>query len=445
MTDEKWQMNFDRLDYMKPKLFRVVDQANWRYLVGFDENNEPILDFNTAEVKAVERILAYAQKNNITVLFGEWGTPFMVHDTDQGHTGRFTGANDPKWINIIVEYLDYLINTQGYTCLKYYNLVNEPNGDWASTRGDFYEWSEGVKMLAKALKDKGLDKHISIAGPDAVAHYDNPNSDYTGVGWVEESVKQIDDYLGVYEIHAYTQYDLVRSGGFQVFYKNIADFVKQTNKQIFFGEIGFDRNSKENQEKAKADPFASEDSQMDVYNFSYGIDMADVVIQIMNAGYSGAAAWSLDDAMHTLGDTGDKNQLKRWGMWNSLGTEICNNPEDENIRPWFYTWSLLCRYFPAGSRIVKTDSTGTEGLRLTACIYEDDISIAVVNNSAQENQISLFIPSSKPLKKYHYFDGERKVDENNFPVAIENKIKANEVMKLNVAANSFILLTSLEL
>ena len=43
MTDEKWQMNFDRLDYMKPKLFRILDQANWRYLVGFDENDEPIL------------------------------------------------------------------------------------------------------------------------------------------------------------------------------------------------------------------------------------------------------------------------------------------------------------------------------------------------------------------------------------------------------------------
>ena len=24
MTDEKWQMNFDRLDYMKPKLFRIA-------------------------------------------------------------------------------------------------------------------------------------------------------------------------------------------------------------------------------------------------------------------------------------------------------------------------------------------------------------------------------------------------------------------------------------
>ncbi len=444
MTDDKWEMNFKRLDYMQPKLFRVLDQANWRYLTGFDENNNPILDFNTPEVKALEKILDYALNNNITVLFGEWGTPFMVHDTDQGHTDKFTGANDPKWINIIVEFLDYLINTKGYTCLKYYNLVNEPNGYWASTDGDFEEWSEGVKMLTEALKSKGLSETITVAGPDAVAHYDNPRSDYTGVGWVEASSKLIDDYMGIYEIHAYTQYDLVRSGEFQNFYSKVADYAQAVDKQIIFGEIGFDRNGKENQAKAAADKFASEDSQMDVYNYSYGIDMADVAIQIMNAGYSGAAAWDVDDAMHTAGDTGDKSQLKRWGMWNSLGTEICDNPDDENIRPWFYSWSLMCRYFPTGSTIIKTDSTGIDGLRLTAGIYKDDITIGVVNNSDQENEISLSVPGSKTFKQFLYVKEGRIIDSNNFPIAAKKDIISESIIKLNVPANSFILLTSLK-
>ncbi|MCG8377473.1 MAG: hypothetical protein MI702_13430, partial [Chlorobiales bacterium] len=156
MTDEKWEMNYQRLDYMQPRLFRVLDQANWRYLVGFDNDDMPILDFTTPEVKALEKILDYAQANNITVLFGEWGTPYKVHDTHLGHGDKFTGANDPKWINSIVSYLKYLIIDRGYTCLKYYNLVNEPNGDWATTNGDFVEWSEGVKLLNEALKQNGL-------------------------------------------------------------------------------------------------------------------------------------------------------------------------------------------------------------------------------------------------------------------------------------------------
>jgi hypothetical protein len=339
-----------------------------------------------------------------------------------------------------VAYLDYLINTKGYTCLKYYNLVNEPNGDWASTKGDFNEWRDGVKLLAKALKEKGLDRFISVAGPDAVTRYDNPNSDYTGAEWVEESVNQINDELGIYDVHDYTEYDLVRSGRFEIFHSRIAQFAQKADKQIIFGELGFSRNNKENQERVKADPFASDDSQMSVYDFSYGIDMADAAIQSMNAGYSGVVAWALDDAMHTLGDLGDKNQLKRWGMWNSLGTEICNNPADEQMRPWFYSWSLLCRYFPAGSTIIKTDTTGIDGVRLTAGIFHDDISIAIVNNSSRNNTVFLSVPVSKTLKKFLYIDGERAVDENNFPVAVVNNIDVKK--PIVIPAYSFVLLTS---
>ncbi|MCG8579721.1 MAG: glycoside hydrolase family 5 protein [Bacteroidales bacterium] len=444
MTDEKWDMNFERLDYMQPRLFRVLDQANWRYLVGFDENDMPVLDFTTPEVKALEKILDYAQANNITVLFGEWGTPYKVHDTHLGHGDKFSGANDAKWINSIVAYLEYLIIKKGYTCLKYYNLVNEPNGDWATTNGDFAEWSEGVKMLNDALKAKGLDQYISVAGPDAVTRYDNPNSQYTGAGWVEQTAKQLDDYVGIYEVHDYTEYDLVRSGGFRTWHERVAQYARATGKQIIFGELGFSRNGQANQEKAKADPYACEDSQMDVYNYSYGIDMADGLIQSMNAGYSGSAAWALDDAMHTCGDWGNKNELKRWGMWNSLGTELCNNPDDENIRPWFYSWSLLCRYFPTGSSVLKTSDTGIEGLRLTASAMDDDMTIALVNNSMVAHEIELDVSLTKPIKKFLYVDGERKVDENGFPVATEQGIKAKNGIQLSVPANSFVLLTSLE-
>ncbi len=444
MTDEKWAMNFHRLDYMQPKLFRLLDQANWRYLVGFEKDGTPILDFNTPEVKALERILDYAQENNITVLFGEWGTPYQVHDTDHGHSDQFSGANDPKYINIIVEYLDYLINTKGYTCIKYYNLINEPNGDWASTYGDFVEWKEGVELLAAALKERGLDNNISVAGPDAVTRYDNPRSTYTGIGWVEETAKQLDDLVGIYEIHDYTEHNFVKTGEFTSFHKKAVDIANKANKQIIFGELGFSRNGEANQKEAQADPFACEDSQMEVFDYSYGVIMADALIQSMNAGFAGSAAWALDDAMHTCGDLGNKNELKRWGMWNSLGTELCGNPDDENMRPWYYSWSLLCRYFPTGSSIVKTETTGIDGLRLTAGVYNDDISIAIVNNSDVDQVLNLSIPEALTLKKFVYFDGERVIDGEGFPMAVEEGIKVDKDLKVSVAADSFVLLTSLD-
>ncbi|QVY66164.1 cellulase family glycosylhydrolase [Polaribacter sp. Q13] len=444
MTAEKWDMNFKRLDFMKPKLFRVMDQANWRYLVGFDKEDNPILSFDNPEVKAVEKILDYAQQNNISVLFGEWGTPYKVHDKKEGFSDKFTGANDPKWINCIVEYLDYLIIEKGYTCIKYYNLINEPNGDWASTKGDFNEWKEGVVLLSKAIKEKGLDTFITVAGPDAVHRYNNPNSTYSGIGWIEQSAKQLTEEIGIYEVHDYAKPSMVKSGEFQVFNEKAAKIPKALNKQIIFGEIGLGKSNATNQERAKNDPFASKDSQMMVYDYSYGIYMADAAIQIMNAGYSGAAAWALDDAMHTLDDIGNKNELKRWGMWNSLGTEICNNPEDENIRPWFYSWSLLCRYFPTGSSIIKTDETKIAGIRLTAATYKDDITVALINNSDIPNKITLDLSTSKTLRKYVYTAQDRKTDKNNFPVPVATNIICKDFLNIELPANSFLLLTTIK-
>jgi len=446
MTQEKWDMVFKRLDYMKPQLVRVMDQANWRYLEGFDKKGKPVLDFESPEMKSLYKLLDYCQKNEISVLIGEWGCPFQMHDSAVNTLGSFKGANDPEWIAIIVKLLDNLINTKGYSCIKYYNLVNEPNGYWASTMGDWDEWSEGIRILDSALVASGLNNKISIAGPDAVTQYDNPDSKYTGVEWVVQSGLQLNKYLGIYDIHAYTNYDLVRSGRFTKEYGDIARIAKDLNKPIIFGEIGFDKSTPENIERIKTDTFASEDSQMSVYDFSYGVDMADVAIQIMKAGYSGAAAWSLDDAMHTLGDEGDKFKLKRWGFWNSLGTELCGNPEDENIRPWFYTWSLLCRYFPAGINIIESDSTGIEGVRLVAASKGSDMTIAVVNNSTASQTFTMMIDGTaswKPFKKFIYSEEYRPVDKNFFPVAAEiDIVSTNSKMVVEIPAKSFLLYTS---
>jgi hypothetical protein len=447
MTDQKWEMVFHRLDYMKPKLVRVMDQANWRYLKGFDEKGEPVLDFASPEVKSLQKLLDYCQENNITVMIGEWGCPFKVNNPGPGVKEPLSGANDPRWINMIVKFMDYLINTKGYTCLKYYILVNEPNGDWASTNGNWAEWSEGVKMLNKALAEAGLAHKISVAGPDVVAEYDHPESKYTGIEWVYESTRQLNDCIGLYDIHAYTTYSQVRSGDFAKLYERIAEMAKKVDKPIVFGEIGFEKMTVENQKRVKTDPHASEDSQMSVYDFSYGIDMADVSVQIMSSGYSGSAAWHLDDAMHTLGDKGDKSKLKKWGFWNSLGTEICNNPADENIRPWFYTWSLLCRYFPDGSNIIKADSTGIAGLRLVAGTKGNDMTIAVVNNSNTSRKFNLKIGTSFPkaFKKYLYSENIRPVDSDNFPVPQQTdiRVKTAKGLTVEIPANSFVLYTTL--
>jgi len=446
MTPQKWERVFERVSYIKPGIVRVMDQAGWRYFSGVDANNQPILDFNRPELAALYKILDYCEANHIEVIFGEWGYPAFWNEP-----GNINRADDPRWIHMISRYLHFLINQKGYTCIKYYNLVNEPNGDWACTNGDWEQWKRGVEMLSDSIVALKLKSPLTIAGPDAVDTYNNPKSAFKGTEWVTESVKQLSNQIGVYDVHAYPDGEKVRTGEFETYYAALREQTLQTGKRFVLGELGlkyFGKLGDENMRRVKADTCASDyDSNMFVYDYFYGLDVADAVMQAMNAGLEGAIAWDLDDAMHTEGDTGDRSKIKRWGMWNSLGTELCNNPADENLRPWFYTWSLMCRYFPSGTTIVKSNVDTKIGVRVVTGFKGNDISVAFINNTDQPQGLLLqdqSVSNTITLRQFLYIDGHRAVDENGFPQA-SGELSGNLSKGINVdmPAKSFVLLTTI--
>ncbi|MFQ7172310.1 MAG: hypothetical protein ACLRQF_09630 [Thomasclavelia ramosa] len=105
--------------------------------------------------------------------------------------------------------------------------------------------------------------------------------------------------------------------------------------------------------------------------------------------------------------------ISRWGFWNELGEEMAaQNAEhnvtgrantvkasDENLKPWYYTWSMLCRYFPSGTKILETTDSYVDQLRVTSGIIpvaddKGDISIAVVNNSSSQKTLEVNMPNA---------------------------------------------------
>jgi len=69
---------------------------------------------------------------------------------------------DPLYAESIGAYLDHLIHTREYRCLRYFIMVNEPN--WEVK--DFALWRRGLEQVAAELKRRGLDRQIQIAGSD---------------------------------------------------------------------------------------------------------------------------------------------------------------------------------------------------------------------------------------------------------------------------------------
>ena len=448
MTDDKLETVYKRLDFMKPRIVRLMDVAGWRYFKGVDKQGQPMIDFDCAEVKMVCKLLDYCQKNNIYVLIGDYGVPGFW-----GYPGKIDRADDPRYVDMTVKYLNYLVKEKGYSCIKSYIIINEPNGDWASTKGDWEQWKSGVLMFVNAFKQAGLD--IEISAPDVVEMADKQSALYTGREWVEMSVQQMDSVIGHYNIHCYADAYFVREGRFQTHYQEVADIIKPTGKRMIFGEIGVlyktGELGKEYEKRVAETPFASEDSQLFNHDYRYGIDATDALIQSMKVGFHGASAWMLDDAMHTKDDLGAKDQLKVWGFWNSLGTELTGDPKEDEIRPWFFTWSLMCRYFTPGMNVYnETDTTKLSGLRIVAGKGAEGTTIAILNASESEYEFDLKmnVSGDKDFKIYDYQQSGYKVDENSFPVSNSNTTSDNILggtEKVKMLPRSFKLFTNIKI
>jgi hypothetical protein len=170
---------------------------------------------------------------------------------------------------------------------------------------------------------------------------------------------------------------------------------------------------------------------------------------------AGTIAWDLDDAMHINKDKDSKwpdvtkTNFKKWGFWNSLADEI-GHPEDMNLRPWFFTWSLLSRSFPPGCTTLKTTDTLVPGLRtLAAKTADGNISFALVNDSDVPQEVHFAVPGGgkvQQLARYNYFPGDTLTDKNGFPLPKEILKESDLAAGLNVSlpARSVVIFTSVK-
>jgi len=391
ISEADWKKLYDRLDFMRPQFIRIMI------------NTSSFLDKdNFVPEKGMEtlsKMLDYCQSRNVTVMFGDWGWSVI--------NAKEAKIND-KNMKHAAELVDYLINRKGYTCIKYYNLINEPNGYWAATNKSYPLWASSIKQFHKNLDNLRLNDKIGIVGPD-IAIWGKDEA-----WWIDSCAVQLGDMIQLYDIHTYPSKITVNSGE----YTDIISAYKKgvpEGKKIVMGEIGFKFVEKadslynnENIRRAKAKEHASlEDSQMFVYDYMYGTDMADALFQTINSGYSGSVIWMLDDAMHS-NEAPDK--LKIWGFWNIFGEEQFG-AEEENVRPWYYAWSLLTKYIPAGSKVYKTNLSGDQSIKAIVTEKDGKSMVAVVNVSKEEKQVkiqSLNMPELNGCKKFIYSDGTLK-------------------------------------
>jgi len=435
VSEEDWQKLFRRIDFMRPGYVRCMINSPYRY---FDPESGTY--DKTRNIESLKKLLQYCTERNITVMFGEYNPPTWEMKEDQ------------RWVDMSVDYLNYLVNDLGFSCIKYFVIFNEPDGDWASTNGDYDLWLTMLNRFSEKMEEyPGLKEKVQFAAPDVVMDYHNSASPYDAAGWVTQTATDADHMVGVYDLHSYPGQHQLRSGSYGEILQHHKASVPE-GKKILLGEAGYkywrEADSllmKEYLRRVEGHPFTKgSDANMLVYDYFYGLDMPLLGMEVMNNGYSGIAAWMLDDAMHSNGDSGKTEDIKLWGMWNILGEEVFNDSSQEEIRPWYYTWSLMCRYFPAGSTILQTEMDAEEGLFVAAAEKDGRQVFAAVNVSDNDRELSLLFP--EPLEGasiYRYEEQNRPADEEGLPLPLESGLSIPESYKTHLPAQSFLLITNM--
>ena len=138
---------------MKPQYIRCMINSPYRYY-----DSETGTYDKTRNIASISRLLRYCTERGITVMYGEYNPPTWDMKQDQ------------KWVDMSVDYLNYLVNHLGFSCIKYFVIFNEPDGNWASTNGDYEMWKQMLFRFHRKMKEyPGLTEKVMLAGPDVVA------------------------------------------------------------------------------------------------------------------------------------------------------------------------------------------------------------------------------------------------------------------------------------
>ena len=150
LSEADWNTLYERLDYMRPQYVRCMINSPFTYYdgKGFDIGRNS---------DGLKKLLQYCQSRGVMVVYGEYNPP------------SWDMKGSEAWVKASVKHLDWLVNGNGFDCIRHFVIFNEPDGNWASTNGDFAFWKKMVtEFRAEMDKYPGLKDKVDIAGPDAV-------------------------------------------------------------------------------------------------------------------------------------------------------------------------------------------------------------------------------------------------------------------------------------
>lgn len=399
-TSSALNLTETRLNYIHPGITRINWYRDWFNPSGVVGN----YTWSSFGDTNAFQILDYYKSQGYIVQMGLWHTLLNGQDSESFFTST-------SFATLEADLMNEMVNVKGYSNIRYFASINELDCSYVGFT--FSDWQTETNNLIAAFQSRGLSANL-IVGPDAGC---NPS-------WEVQAAQNNSSQVYAYGYHTYpstvSDDSQETADSNEV---NAVDGADSANKPVYLSEMGI----------------GNPDTNPNITTYGYGLDMIDFGVQAARAGEASAMAWCVDGF----------DLSKNCGMW-----DISGQHESPNIlRPWFYSWSLLNRYFPPGwtmetmaepanMRIVGAHSPGASSANW---------SFALVNrDTANQQVITLQIPGwgSGLFNDYLYSQNNSPTDGNGFPVPVTSFYTASgglaQGLTVTVPANSAVVLTSLD-
>jgi hypothetical protein len=405
-----WDLTKERINFIRPSFVRIVLYRHWFNPSGIVGQ----YNFNSPSMISLYQVLDYYKEKNIPVMTGLWQSTLDYND----NVPFYTTIGEGSFQKLQVDMFRQLYVEKGYKNITWYTPTNEPKGMGM----DFQNWSLMMRNTYQGFEEEKLPTTI-FTGADSWEE------------WTSSAAVYNKNELNAYDHHFYlnTGIDQLINGQVEEQFEQEVTNIRKidpSDKPVFLSEVGFTTTA-ELDYWFVLKPIPS----LNPTSLTYGVLAFDYGIQVARSGESGALAWSLDGY-----DYG-----KDPGMWNIAGTN-----GGITLRPWYYTWSLLCRYFPAGAKIhpINSNSRLIRGVAMEkTMVNKSHWSFAFVNWEEKEVEFQLKVSGIKggDFTKFQFselFSG----DGTSLSLPKENQTIAslNDGFTIRIPAKGGVLITSME-
>jgi hypothetical protein len=354
---------------------------------------------------------------------------FCYPEIDNGTFAVFASSDNQSWTHI---------PTQNETTLGL-NPFAEWSGALVTPTGDLPAGTNYLKFALsdaaeswtpqigniKLIKDGQLAQNDALKNLGKIYEYSDNIAleiDYT-IGTAGEF-----DYVNNYEFHLYGASETTSylEDHLSILNTQLREADSDIGKPYFLGEHGM------------ADMDWPELGK-GIYAYSWGINIASYNIMLARAGLSGALAWALDGY----------GQNKQSGMWDKRNIKADANEEDYRLRPWFYHYSLMSRYFPAKMQMYAPIEKYGD-IDVLAGKNNQGFTAVFVNRNLSERAVEFVVPDNYTGdvsvyaigKAQSQLDVATQKDGNGFPAA--EIVQPRHSMKLQIPAEGMVLITTLD-